>query len=192
MCNCMNIKWMLCCCLGFLLAGGMAGFFAGRRFSEKTETIKYVREPAVTGTVTPLNPVKVEVPDIAWLPTRTDTVYVDQVMYARQVVDTAAIIADYELKRSYAMPLFDNNYGKLSLSLSTQYNRLGEVSYEFIPITKIVYRERTWRPFVDVSYSTFGYVGGGAGIFYKSTGIGIQYQTDFKRNGLGIRLVKTF
>jgi HK97 family phage major capsid protein len=36
-------------------------------------------------------------------------------MYTREVVDTAAIIADYELKRSYAAQLFDNQYGKPDL-----------------------------------------------------------------------------
>jgi hypothetical protein len=119
------------------------------------------------------------------------TVYVDRVMYVREVVDTAAIIADYELKRSYVIPLFDNQYGKLDLSLSAQYNRLGVLSYEFMPVTKVVYREKTWRPFACLTYGSLGYVGGGAGIFDKSTGISIQYQTDFKKNGFGISVVKT-
>jgi hypothetical protein len=113
-------------------------------------------------------------------------------MYTREVVDTAAIIADYELKRSYVTQLFDNQYGKLDLALSTQYNRLGDLSWEFTPVTKVVYREKTWRPFLSVTYGSLGYVGGGAGIFYKSTGINIQYITDLKRNGFSISVVKSF
>jgi hypothetical protein len=154
--------------------------------------VRYVREATVAGTAGAPEPVRVEVPVSPVLPVRMDTVYVDRVMYTREAVDTAAIIADYELKRSYAVPLFDNQYGKLDLSLSTQYNRLGDLSYEFTPVTEVMYRERTWRPFASLTYGSFGYVGGGAGIFYKSTGIGIQYITDLKRNGFGITVVKLF
>jgi hypothetical protein len=188
----MKKKHVLYCCLAVLFTGVAVGFLAGRQYSEKTETVTYVREQVITGRVAIPDPVRVEVPAIAWLPARTDTVYVDSVIYVRQVVDTAAIIADYELKRSYVVPLFDNSLGKLDVSLSTQYNRLWEVSYEFVPVTKTVYRERTWRPFVSAGYSTFGYMEAGGGMFYKKTGILINSQFNKNKTGVKAGLIYLF
>jgi hypothetical protein len=181
--------WTIVLCLS---VGLVAGFFAGRHTVEKGEKVTYIREASVTGVAGPLEPVSVEVPTSPALPVRTDTVYVDRVMYTREVVDTAAIIADYELKRSYTAQLFDNQYGKLSLSLSTQYNRLGNLSYEFTPVTKIIYRERAWRPFATATYNTLGYGSVGVGLSYKSIGIGFEYVTDFKRHGVGIAVNRFF
>ena len=114
-----------------LLAGFLAGFFAARRLAHNASTVErveYVHEPAVTGSVHLPEPVCIEVPALLSLPVRTDTVYVDTAVYLREVVYTAAIIRDYELKRLYAVQLFDNQYGKLDVSLSTQYNRLDALS----------------------------------------------------------------
>jgi hypothetical protein len=186
----MKAKGIVVCCAVCLAAGLIGGFITGRKTIK--ETIKYVREEAVTGTIERIEPVRIDMPETSVLPSRIDTVFVDKVMYTREIVDTAAIIADYEIKRSYATQLFDNQYGKLNLSLSTQYNRLGNVSYEFIPVTKMVYRERVWRPFAMVSFSSLGTVGLGGGMFYKSAGLGVQYVTDFKRNGIGISVYRVF
>jgi hypothetical protein len=183
------------CGLLLLLTGCALGFLAGRhsaRQAVQVETVEYVQEPAIAAVIEIPEPVKVELPALPALPVRTDTVYVDRVMQIERSVDTAAIIRDYELKRSYVVPLFDSQYGKLDVSLSTQYNRLEALSYEFIPVTKVVYREKTWRPFACLTYGSLGYVGAGAGIFYKSTGISIQYLTDFKKNGFGISVVRMF
>ncbi|MDR1224057.1 MAG: hypothetical protein LBL07_14435, partial [Tannerella sp.] len=87
---------------------------------------------------------------------------------------------------------FDNQYGKLELSLSSQYNRIGEVSYEFIPVTKVLYRERVWMPFVFASYGSPGFIGAGGGVFYNSWGVSLQYLTDFKGNGFGIGVYRAF
>ncbi|MDR1224780.1 MAG: hypothetical protein LBL07_18175, partial [Tannerella sp.] len=87
---------------------------------------------------------------------------------------------------------FDNQYGKLELSLSSQYNRIGEVSYEFIPVTKVLYRERVWRPFVFASYGSVGAIGAGAGVYYGNWGIGVQYLTDLKGNGFGVSVYRAF
>jgi hypothetical protein len=143
----MKAKHILICCVTCLLTGIVTGFLAGRRTIEQPASIKYVEEKPVTGTIVPLEPVRVEVPAKPMLIMRTDTVYIDRVAYTREVVDTAAIIADYELKKMFETRLFDNQFGKLDLSLSTQYNRLGDLSYVFTPVTKTVYRERVWRPF---------------------------------------------
>jgi hypothetical protein len=179
--------WSVC-----LVAGSIAGFFAGRHTVEQPESVRYVRETPVTGTVERIEPIKIEIPPVPVLLTRTDTVYIDSIVYTREVVDTAAIIADYELKRSYAVPLFDNQYGRLNLSLSTQYNRLGSLSYEFTPLTKTVYREKIWRPFASASFSSFGYAGAGAGVFYRCIGIEYQLQTTGRHIGHGVEIKYLF
>jgi hypothetical protein len=175
-----------------LLAGCAFGFFTGRRSAPQPAAVEYRHEPALTGAVEPLRPVKVELPVIPLLPVRTDTVYIDRVMHISRQVDTAAIIADYELRRSYVAPLFDSQYGKLTLSLSTQYNRLDALSYEFVPVTKTVYLEKTWQPFALTQYSALGGIALGAGAFYRKTAYYIMYSTDFRRHGLGAGVMVRF
>jgi hypothetical protein len=188
----MKAKYIFLCCAVCLVIGSVAGFLAGRRTVERAETVRYVKESPVAGTIGTIEPVRVEIPALPVLLTRMDTVYVDRVAYTRAVVDTAGIIADYELRRLYKTQLFDNQYGKLDLSLSTQYNRLGDLSYEFTPVTKIVYRDKAWRPFVSVTYGSPGYIGAGAGLYYKSVGVSLQYVTDLKRNGISVSVYKAF
>jgi hypothetical protein len=156
------------------------------------ETVKFVREETVCGMVEEFVPVGVEEPVLPVLPVRWDTVVVERVVYRREVVDTAAIVADYALKRSYAALLFDNEYGRMNLSLSTQYNRPESVSYEFVPVTRLVYRDRVWQPFIMASFSSLGSVGAGAGVFYMSTGASVQCVTDFKRVGVGVSVYRIF
>ncbi|MDR0756465.1 MAG: hypothetical protein LBF85_01290, partial [Tannerella sp.] len=150
------------------------------------------RGPALTGSVELLEPVSVEIPALLALPVRTDTVYVDRVMYTREVVDTAAIIADYELKRSYAPVLFDDVYGRLALSLSVQYNRVSALSYEFTPVVKTVYRERVWQPFALLQYGAPGGAGVGGGMFYRRMGYYVMYATDLQRHGFGAGVMVRF
>jgi hypothetical protein len=188
----MKAKYILLYCALCLAIGTVAGFLAGRRTVERLETVRYVKETPVTGKIELLEPFKVEIPSLPVLLTRMDTVYVDRVVYTREVVDTAGIIADYELRRLYKTRLFDNQYGKLDLSLSAQYNRLGDLSYEFTPVTRIVYREKDWRPFVSVMYRSLGYIGAGGGLYYKSLGVSVQYVTDLKRNGVSVGIYKAF
>jgi hypothetical protein len=187
----MKLKYVIYCSLVCLTIGSIAGFLAGRRTIEPPGTVKYIRETPIHDTIRRLEPVRVETTVMSLLPMRQDTVYIDRMVYTREVVDTAAIIADYELKRSYAVQLFDNKqYGKLNIGFDVQYNRVGEMSYEFVPVTRIVYQEKAWRPFLSISYGTLGYAGVGAGMFYRSIGVGVQYVTDLKRNGIGFSVVK--
>jgi hypothetical protein len=122
----MKAKYILLCCALCLAVGTVARFLAGRHVVERAETVRYVKEASVTGKIELIEPFRVEIPSLPVLLTRIDTVYVDRIAYTREVVDTAAIIADYELRRLYKTQLFDNQYGKLDLSLSTQYNQLGD------------------------------------------------------------------
>jgi hypothetical protein len=185
------MKTILCGLL-LLLTGAALGFLLARRWAPQPATVEYIREPPVAEAIAPPRPVKVETPSAPALPMRTDTVYVDRVMHVTLRVDTAAIIADYELRRSYVTPLFDNQYGKLTLSLSTQYNRLDALSYEFIPVTKTVYTEKTWQPFVLAQYSTLGAAALGAGTFYRKTAYYIMYTTDFRRQALAAGMMVRF
>jgi hypothetical protein len=166
----MKTKYILLCCTLCLVTGIIAGFLAGRRTIKQAESVKYVRETSVTGKIVSLEPVKVEIPSSPVLLTRIDTVYVDRIAYTRAVVDTVGIIADYELSRLYKTQLFDNQYGKLDLSLLTQYNRLEDLFYEFTPVTKIVYQEKAWRSFASITYGSLGYIGAGGGLYYKFVG----------------------
>ena len=174
-------------------ADGLPDRFPGRTPPPSTPTaVEYIRLPPITGLIEPPAPVCIEAPALPALPLRTDTIYIDTVIYLREVIDTAAIIADYELKRSYAVPLFDNHYGKLSLSLSTQYNRLDTLSYEFLPVYKTVYLEKTWQPFAMIQYSTIGGISVAGGLFYRRAGYYIMYSSDFRRRGLGAGVMYRF
>jgi hypothetical protein len=165
------VPYVLC-----LLCGVATGFYAGRQRASLSVGTEYVREPVQTGRIERPEVVSVEAPVVPVLPVRVDTVYVDRVMYTREVTDTAAIIADYELRRQYEVPLFDDQYGKLDISIQTQYNRLEEISYSFVPLRTVEYREirRVWQPFASVSFVTAGQFGAGGGLFYHH--LGVEYQ----------------
>ncbi|MDR1454663.1 MAG: hypothetical protein LBJ01_03335, partial [Tannerella sp.] len=77
---------------------------------------------------------------------------------------------------------------------TVQYNRLQDLNVQFVPYEKVVtrYVEKKWRPFAGVTYCSFGYAGAGAGVFYRSAGIQVQYVTDFKRNGFSVGVMKSF
>lgn len=155
--------------------GALIGFFIGRStIQTKTETI-YVQGETISGAVshTQLVPERIEIPQIPALPLKKEN---DKILLPTQV-DTTAIIAEYELKRSYNILAFDDHrYGKLELFPSLQYNELTGIDYRFTPITKIQNhtKVKVWTPFVAASYSTLNYVGMGGGIFYHN--IGFEYQ----------------
>jgi hypothetical protein len=176
-----------------LVAGLGTGFFAGRKTITEVVKTEQVKGEPVWGSVV-IKPVRVEMPDIPMLPVKSDTVYRDSVQYIVQSVDTAAIIREYELKRYYAATLFDNQYGKLDVSLNTQYNRLNGLTYNFEPLytVKTVEKKRVWIPFVSASYSTPHGVGVGGGIFYNDIGLQIEYVTGFEAKGFNIGLLYKF
>ena len=173
-----------------VLLGGVGGFFAGRSVVRDIAKTEYVKGETVHVTVPVPPPVSEELPDVAALPVLRDTLYIRSIEYVREKVDTAAIIADYLLRRKYEVPLFDNQYGKLNLSVSTQYNKLDSVSYRFDPIETVrtVYAKRTWQPFVETSYSTTSdVVGVGGGVFYHNLGLSYEYQYSLRERMNGHR-----
>ena len=166
---------------GFI-TGGVVLFFVGRARTEKVVTTEYVRGETVRDTVRVPYPVREEVPVYYSLPVRYDTVYIDNFIYVRETVDTLAIIAEYIVERTYEIDMFDNENGKMTIWPVLQYNRLKvAVPFEFTPLQRVDRSlvVRTWVPFVASSYSTFGTVGVGGGIFYHNIAGEYQYLRSF-------------
>lgn len=152
----------------------MIAFFVGR-LTVLTETkIEYVRGKESVGSIgkEQLVPTKVESMGSFALPYKP--IFIKEVEYA--LVDTAAIIADYEKRKEYKLMAFDDEKGRLELLPVVQYNALQAVDWRFTPVEKVVtkVKGRQWQPFVSASYSTLGYVGVGGGVFYHN--IGVEYQ----------------
>jgi len=163
------------------------GFLVGRSKETSVDRTEYIKENPITDTVTNIAPVSEEKPAVPVLPIRRDTICLYNNIYVHESVDTAAIIVEYELNRKYEVPLFDNQYGKLDLTLNTQYNKLGDISYTFLPVRTIQYVsvKKAWQPFVAGSYSTLNIVGIGAGLFYHDFGLEYQFQYALPTNQRG-------
>ena len=177
------LNLLLLCVMFFI------GFFIGRSTVTNDKKTEYVKGEMINGSVSnnQIEPTKETKPDKPILPLVSDTIYLDSIIYIVQKVDSAAIIADYILKKDYQLTLFDNKEnGKLTVAPTVQYNKLTGLDYSFTPIQRVttITKERTWQPFASASYSTFNYVGIGAGAFYHDIGFEIQYQTDFTKKGL--------
>jgi len=174
--------------ISLIAVGLIFGFLFARSTVDTEEVIRYIKDDPVTGTVTGLIPAKETVLDDPVLPLRLDTVYMDWFVYVDVKVDTAAIINDYIASREYTPVLFDSpQMGKLSLSATVQYNKLSEISYEFVPIYKEVtkHKVKTVQPFVSGNYSTLGTVGLGGGFFYKDFGFEYQLQRSLRDDRAG-------
>jgi hypothetical protein len=185
------MKQMFVCLIFGLVLGFVGGFYfgygEGKKTFETVETTTTVKGTTQHVELPELQPASVEKPAAPVRPTRPDTVYRDSIIYVRQVVDTAAIIADYELKRNYHALLFDNSFGKLNIDFSTQYNKLLNLKYDYVPLSVVhtTVKEKAWTPFAAVSFSTLGYGGIGGGVFYKDFGVEYMLQYDFGQKATG-------
>ena len=128
----MNIFLVVCSIACFAI-----GFFWGRGVLEEKETVHYVKGETIRDTVTQLIP---------------DTVYLAGELKYRYVYETATIykdvpvidregsiaetVRDWNRTREYDRLLFDNEFGKLTIVLSVQYNELQKLSYFFTPMYK--------------------------------------------------------
>ncbi len=154
----------------------------------KTELVsgETIRQPVDSRQFIPVEEVSDPVPV---LPVKeTEIIYRDtgsiqtEIRYILQTVDTTAIIADYIKKRSYELTVFDNKeQGCLQLFPTVQYNTLTGLNVEYTPVIRqtTITKQKVWTPFLGASYSTFNYVGIGAGIFYHNIGLEYQYQRDY-------------
>ena len=173
--------------IGMVIVCLFIGFFVGRKKINPETKVEYITLEPVSGSVgiNHLEPVGEEIPIHPNLPVRIDTIYKDsirtEIKYIVQKVDTAAIIVDYILKRSYSITAFDSKeLGSLILFPTVQYNKLTGLDYEFTPIQRQIetYKEKVWQPFLSGSYSTLNHVNLGGGIFYHNLGFEYQYQKD--------------
>jgi hypothetical protein len=168
------------------------GFFIGKQREPEviTNTVtEYVELPPIHDTIPVPKPYKVVEPadtvDIIkkcienglfaeLFPPRPDTVFVTK-------EDTSAVIKDWATQRHYAETLFDiDTVGKCSINADVQYNRLSNLSYEFIPIQKqtqtTIRTTRTFLPYVGAGLSTNATYSAQGGVFYKQdAGVAIQY-----------------
>ena len=150
------------------------GFFIGRSTIDSEPKKEYIKCEMVTGSVSPtqFELIKEAKPNIQYKDTGS-------IKYLIIPVDTSAIIADYELKRTYKLTPFDNKtQGKLELFPVIQYNKLSALDYNFTPVIErqTIYKTKVWQPFISGSYSTLNYIGIGGGIFYHNLGFEYQYQ----------------
>lgn len=173
-----------------LLFALVIGFFIGRQTINNIDKIVYEKGETVSGSVDAAQfiPIKEETPEKPELPLKPMVIYQDtgSIKYIPQIIDTAAIIADYIKKREYQIKPFDNKeLGTLVLYPTVQYNKLIGFDYSFTPVTQIRHREKVWQPFVSTSYSTLEYIGLGGGIFYHNLGFEYQYQLGYRNTQNG-------
>ncbi len=171
----------------YTLIGFFAGFILGRQSTESQQSVKYVKGENIENTVKIPIPYRVEIPaKPVYLYKKADTVF----NTVAAEIDTAAILNDWITKKSYKQNLFDNQYGKLTVDASVQYNQLEFLKYNFTPIQKEIstIKHQTWMPYVGISYSTLNHIGIGGGIFYHNLGIGARYVTDFNQKGFDFEL----
>lgn len=175
----------------YTLIGFISGFIIARQVSQSEPAIKYIKGETIEKIIEIPTPYKVEIPvKPIYLYKKSDTVFNNRTAE----IDTNAILNDWITKRSYKKDLFDNQYGKLEVDASIQYNQLQSLQYRFTPIQKeiSIKKEKIWMPYVGMSYSTLNYIGLGGGFFYHSMGLGAKYITDFDRKGLELELKYKF
>lgn len=130
--------------------------------------------------------------------------YLDAIRKDSSRIDSAKLLADYAMLRTYRNELFNNDsLGSLVLSSTVQYNRLSNLSYEFVPIHKVITKELVRIgeqdpkviPFIGVGITTNsqGLINGG--VFLKNN-IGFQgiyqYNLDTHKNSIGLGVMIKF
>jgi hypothetical protein len=167
--------------LTFILAALAAGFYLGRRSVEVTEiiTVEYQSLPTISVSVAP-EQLRFAVPELPQFIWRTDTVT------RRQIIDTAAILADWALRREYGNRLINDTTGTVDYFATVQYNRLQNITLDYTPIqrtvttTKVI-KER-WAPFLFVGGNSAGYATVEGGIFIGKYGFSAELGQNVFRN----------
>lgn len=112
-------------------------------------------------------------------------------------VDIEALYKDYISSKDYQnQVMFDNEFGKYTLSYKIQYNRMKEFyNAKFTPIETVVtqYKVKRFVPYIEAGYNTAQFVEVGGGIeFSQNWGIGYNYNIDVKNNKLENRSGHSF
>lgn len=155
------------------------GYILGnKRLKQPSDIIVTIQEPVIDTVYIP-EPVSKTTPTNPILPLKTDTVY------KIQIVDTAAIIAEYIQDKEYSFNVFDNKYGRLDISNNVQYNSLTGFSYTFTPVTTHEIRTTPvpkYIPFAMMQYNTLNTVSIGGGLFIGN--IGGYYNYNMRLDGI--------
>lgn len=181
--------------IAIILIVAIGSFFAGRATISPTSEVKYVKGDVIRDTVPLPVPYKEYYTKEVLVPMKKDTLWRDgEPVLTYMKVDTAAIIADYTLKREYEKVLFNNDeHGKMTVGVKLQYNKLQDnITYEYSPIKQQVTREKLLTPFVGIDYNSFGYVGIGGGLYYHNVGLEGKYVTDFNKKGFEVGIKYKF
>ena len=163
-----------------------AGFFLGRRSVEvtKTTTVEYRDMPPVHVSIDTPAPLRFTVPELPqWL-------YFTDTVTQKSVIDTAAVLADWILKREYGGRLISDTTGTIDYFAIVQYNRLQNITLDYIPSQRIETITRTiqpcFTPFILVGGNTAGFGQVETGVLFRRFGASVELGTDFSgRNYVG-------
>lgn len=154
------------------------GFFIG--YKSVSKTIVYTPQKTQVGTLNLLDK------NIDF--TETKTSYIPPIFFTTDtIIDTVRIVEDWQTIRAYNYTLFDDKFGKLDLSQDIQFNKIASTSYQFTPITKTIYKEPIFTPFITASYITDNSFTIGAGAIYHN--IGLQYNYNIPRQTHQISII---
>ena len=160
----------------FVLA---AGFYLGRHSVTVTETTKveYRDLPPVHVSIEAPVPLRFTVPGLPqWL-------YFTDTVTQRSVIDTAAILADWILKREYGGRLINDTTGTIDYAAIVQYNRLQNITLDYTPIQRTVTITRTiqphFTPFVLIGANTAGFGQVETGVLFRRWGGAVELGSDF-------------
>jgi hypothetical protein len=156
-----------------------AGFYFGRRSVAviETTTIEYKPLPTISVSVSAPTPLRFSVPELPqWL-------YFTDTITRQQVIDTAAILADWALKREYTARLIDDTTGTVDYSAIVQYNQLQNILLDYTPIQRIVTTTKIIQqrvtPFVFVGANTAGFGQVETGVLFRRWGAAVEVGSDF-------------
>ena len=102
----------------------------------------------------------------------------DTVTKAIIQIDTPLIARDYLIRREYLQKFFDSKeQGRLVVSTSVQYNKQSQISIDYEPVVKEIYRDKepVFIPFLSAGYNTLNYYSIGGGMFYRDVGFEYGY-----------------
>lgn len=174
----------------------LIGYVWGIKSLKSDTVIKYIEGEQIRDTIKIFETSESVVPQDPILPIRYDTIYLSDVVYVAQSVDTAKIISEYIRLNSYNQILFDNDtVGKLSVSASVQYNKLHELSYSYLPRVQSIHthaRVPVLIPYFRLGLSTIGSASIGAGLIYKRYGFELIYDQSKDQHGIGISYIHRF
>jgi hypothetical protein len=161
-----------------IIAALAAGFYLGRRsvIVTETTTVEYQRMPTISVSVSPES-LRFTVPELPqWL-------YFTDTITQQQVIDTAAILADWALKREYGARLIDDTTGTVDYSAIVQYNRLQNITLDYQPVQRIITTTKIiqphFTPFIFVGGNTAGFGQVEGGVLFNRWGAAVELGTDF-------------